>query len=91
MRLVSFDRHMRRLISREALQSLQPLLIQYYPQLFGADGDRKQELAEVLERVVVEHNVLAASLIYNAITLTNLAELLGVEVNQVILVTYRCE
>ncbi len=74
---------MRRLISRDSLRSLQPQLVFYYPQLFGEKGD--QHLAEVLERVVVEHNMLAASLIYNNITLENLAELLEVDVNRVTL------
>ncbi|VDD75607.1 unnamed protein product [Mesocestoides corti] len=85
----------RRLISRESLRSLHPLLIHYYPQLFGSaneagdasvkgDGceQREQQLQDVLERVVVEHNMLAASLIYNNITLENLGELLEVEASQ---------
>lgn len=78
--LTSFCRYKQRLISRENMRSLRPLLIQYYPHIFGDEG---QQLEEVLERVVVEHNMLAASYLYNNITLENLGELLEVESSQV--------
>lgn len=62
------------------MESLRPLLIQYYPDLFG--GDNKQQFDAILERVVVEHNMLAASQIYCNITLKNLAELLEIDTEQ---------
>ncbi|BHF67130.1 COP9 signalosome complex subunit 4 [Sparganum proliferum] len=106
--------YMRRLISRNCLQSLEPLFIKYYPQLFfGGKSDENtpmdaggQDVAEaaaaapgaggeapttsastrpiqnILERVTVEHNMLAASLIYNNISLSNLGELLEVDASR---------
>lgn len=69
-----------RLISRECVRSLRPLIIQYYSDLFG--GENNQKLDAVLERVVVEHNMIAASKVYSSITLKNLAELLEIETEQ---------
>ncbi|VDN21016.1 unnamed protein product [Dibothriocephalus latus] len=105
--------YMRRLISRNCLQSLEPLFIKYYPQLFfggktedttamdaggqdatveptapGAGGETPttsasaRPIQNILERVTVEHNMLAASLIYNNISLSNLGELLEVDASR---------
>lgn len=60
-------------MSRESLNELRPLLLEYYPRNFENDS---KKLDEVLERVVVEHNVLAASYVYRNMTLKNLGELL---------------
>lgn len=70
-----------RLVSRECIGNLRPLIIKYYTDLF--DGENNEKLRATMERVVVEHNLIAASKVYRNIKLENLAELLGIETEQV--------
>lgn len=76
----SLFRYKQRLVSRESMKKLRPSLIQYYPQLFE---NGEEQIGEILERVVVEHNMLAASYLYKNITLENLGELLEIDAKQV--------
>lgn len=52
--------------------------------MVGLESASYEQFLRVLERVVVEHNMLAASLIYTNISLKNLGELLEVDPNQVL-------
>lgn len=76
---------MGRLINRSSLQSLEPLLHKYYSHLLQSSSDSSSTMTPVqtlLERAVIEHNMLAASLIYNNISLTNLGCLLEITSDQ---------
>ncbi|TGZ58897.1 hypothetical protein CRM22_009371 [Opisthorchis felineus] len=84
--------YMGRLIKRCSLRSLGPLFEKFYPHLLhpppatGATvsagskppNTSSHSVQELLERAVVEHNMLAASLIYNNISLANLGDLLEI-------------
>ncbi|KAL3319328.1 COP9 signalosome complex subunit 4 [Cichlidogyrus casuarinus] len=65
------------LISRSQLDSLAPLLEKHYSGILGLEAEKKKGL---LERAMVEHNMIAASSLYTNIRLENLAKLLGVPI-----------
>ncbi|KAF8568261.1 hypothetical protein P879_09656 [Paragonimus westermani] len=79
--------YMGRLISRSSLRSLEPLFERFYPHLLHSDttsvtdtrpATGSPSVQHLLERAVVEHNMLAASIIYNNISLVNLGDLLEI-------------
>ncbi|VDP88958.1 unnamed protein product [Echinostoma caproni] len=78
--------YMGRLINRSSLRSLEPLFEKFYPHLLKPNGSnthgkasgQAQSVEGLLERAVVEHNMVAASLIYNNISLVNLGALLEI-------------
>ncbi|KAF5402174.1 COP9 constitutive photomorphogenic subunit 4 [Paragonimus heterotremus] len=83
--------YMGRLISRSSLRSLQPLFEKFYPHLLHSDTTSATDarpatgspsVQHLLERAVVEHNMLAASLIYNNISLVNLGDLLEISTEE---------
>ncbi|TGZ58900.1 hypothetical protein CRM22_009371 [Opisthorchis felineus] len=92
--------YMGRLIKRCSLRSLGPLFEKFYPHLLhpppatGATvsagskppNTSSHSVQELLERAVVEHNMLAASLIYNNISLANLGDLLEITATEKVIV-----
>lgn len=87
-------RYMGRLINRSSLRSLESLFRKFYPHLLQSDEPTGSPLPSesrggtpsvqhLLERAVVEHNMLAASLIYNNISLENLGALLEISTAEV--------
>ncbi|THD25738.1 COP9 signalosome complex subunit 4 [Fasciola hepatica] len=82
--------YMGRLINRSSLRSLDPLFEKFYPHLLQnlnvpsesstpvKSVGQAQSVEGLLERAVVEHNMVAASLIYNNISLVNLGALLEI-------------
>nr|CDS26014.1 cop9 complex subunit [Hymenolepis microstoma] len=80
-RLLTFFYRDERCRALKAYPVLEKMQESYSECLFSLGGN-SQKLDAVLERVVVEHNMIAASKVYSNITLKNLAELLEIETEQ---------
>ncbi|CAH8469070.1 unnamed protein product [Dicrocoelium dendriticum] len=85
-----------RLIDCSSLRSLQSLFEKFYPHLLESTSSTLaekppsgssiltggQSVQHLLKRAVVEHNMIAASLIYNNISLANLGDLLEISAEE---------
>ncbi|CAH8469051.1 unnamed protein product [Dicrocoelium dendriticum] len=85
-----------RLIDCSSLRSLQSLFEKFYPHLLESTSSTfaekppsgssiltgGQSVQHLLKRAVVEHNMIAASLIYNNISLANLGDLLEISAEE---------